>query len=359
MEIEDLPEWLVRNAGPIIRYRTLVDIIEEQDVGRVGRALRDLNNSSDVKKWLSFLQPNTKFQAVHVGKPEAYENTMGNLVQLGLRAGLQPFDNKTLPFRVWLSENFDVPSGVAHAVFHRTIVASFLAYAGYDAVESVIQFLYSRLDALYKFARAPNYDEIYVNREEFGLPNHPSLKHHQIINPELQPDKEFQLPWIHDIRGLGSLESIMNTEKLRVQLERIVEMILTERYQSLPPSYGVAWYGDRYYVVGWAVTLPGYRKHSEGRCFAELLLNLEMFAPFKRARESKWFKDNMEYLEQFRTSKGTYLFPRSWLLEKMDGYWVGGAYMGYDERDRGEKCIEYESTFRALLIKKRAGLILS
>ncbi|TFG26887.1 hypothetical protein EU527_19235, partial [Candidatus Thorarchaeota archaeon] len=123
MDDYDVASWLLQNAGSCIRFRTLVDILQEQDVGIVSRALRDMLASSEVTRWLTNLTPKFDINSLHSSRTEAFENVMGKLVQLGLRAGLQPFDNKTLPFRVWLSENVKEIPHVPHAVFLRTIVA--------------------------------------------------------------------------------------------------------------------------------------------------------------------------------------------------------------------------------------------
>ncbi|MBE0525474.1 MAG: hypothetical protein IH631_00925, partial [Candidatus Thorarchaeota archaeon] len=135
MDSYDIAQWLLRNAGPSIRFRTLVDILNEQDVGVIGHALNEMLQSPDVSKWIEHLTPQFDFNSIHSSRIDAFENVMGKLVQLGLRAGLQPFDSKTLPFRVWLSENLEAAPEKPHAIFLRTIIASFLAYAGYGSTQ--------------------------------------------------------------------------------------------------------------------------------------------------------------------------------------------------------------------------------
>ncbi|MFW9959165.1 MAG: hypothetical protein ACFFCT_13925 [Candidatus Odinarchaeota archaeon] len=354
MNSNDLAQWLLQNAGPCIRFRTLVEILHEQDVSRVSQALQELLGSPEVVEWTSRLNPQFDINSIHSGKPNAFENVIGKLVQLGLRAGLQPFDNKTLPFRVWLSENVEVYPETPHAVFLRTIIAAFLAFAGYDSIDPVMTQMTKRLQALYLFAKDPDFASVFVDKSETnGFPE--GSENHQLVNPELYQDQQFMLPWIHDIRGLSSCIDILSKQSYVSKTEKIVEMILTSEYQSLPSIYGLAKYGKRYYVLGWAVHLPGYSAKPEGRSFAELLLTLEVMGKFPVARKSPWFVNSIEYLESFRTEYGTYIFPSSWLPEKQTGYWVGGLRMGYDERKSYPKAIECESTFRMLKIKQIAG----
>jgi len=350
MNNHDLIQWLLQNAGACIRFRTLVDILQEQDVGVVSRALDDMLQGSQVREWISRLAPEFTINSLHSGRENAFENVMGKLVQLGLRAGLQPFDNKTLPFRVWLTENVGVIPERPHAIFLKTVVASFLAYAGYGTTSPVMKQMKQRLDTLYEFARDPDFATIFVDKAEFkGLPK--NSKNHELVNPILYREQRFRLPWVHDIRGLANSKFIFENDVLRDRLDAIIEMILTPEYQNLPRSYGLAKYDKGYYVMGWAVHLPGYTSRPEERNFAELLLTLEFMAKIPAARESLWFKDMMTYLESFKTDIGTYRFPKSWLPEKSEGYWVKGLHMAYDERS-SPNAVECESTFWILLIKR-------
>jgi hypothetical protein len=354
MASQDLTQWLLHNAGPTIRFRTIVELLQEQDVGLVSKALKDMLESPEVMDCVNRLVPQFDTNSIHSGNADAFENVIGKLVQLGLRAGLQPFDNKTLAFRVWLTENVGIYPETPHAVFLRTIIASFLAYAGYDTTSPVKAQMMKRLNALYEFAKQPDFSNVFVDKAGFkGLPK--GSENHKLVNPDLYQDQQFMLPWVHDIRGLSCCSEMLSNQNHRAKLDKIIEMILTSEYQNLPWSYGLAKYGERYYVLGWATHLPGYSSKPEGRSFAELLLTLEFMGRFAVARKSQWFLNSMEYLESFRTDDGTYVFPQSWLPEKQTGYWVGGLRMGFDDRKSYPKAIECESTFRMLKIKQIAS----
>ncbi|UCH03765.1 MAG: hypothetical protein JSW05_09220, partial [Candidatus Thorarchaeota archaeon] len=140
----DPAHWLLNNAGPVIRFRTMVEILEEQDVSKISQVLNDLLESVVVKTWLSKLRPPFDMKMIHSSSPDAFENVMGKLGSLGLRAGLQPFDGMTFPFRVWLSEGNEPEVGHPFREFLRTIVASFLAYTGYHDTKPVHDFLIKR-----------------------------------------------------------------------------------------------------------------------------------------------------------------------------------------------------------------------
>jgi hypothetical protein len=82
------------------------------------------------------------------------------------------------------------------------------------------------------------------------------------------------------------------------------------------------------------------------------VFRLEQLAHFEAARRHPWIKANLEYLEQFNTADGTYLFPRDCLPEKPAAYRVAGGKMALEDNPRNNKALEIESTFRIAKIKK-------
>ncbi|MHA2066000.1 MAG: hypothetical protein ACXABY_16635 [Candidatus Thorarchaeota archaeon] len=350
MSRSDLAWWLVDNAGPVIRFRTMVEILRETDIGIVSRALDNLFNSPIVKKWLENLTPRMGFHSFHSSMPDAYENAMGKLVQLGLHAGLQPFDSKTLPFRAWLSDRVEVASNEDDGPwrgFSKPLVASYLAYAGYDDTVPVKTTMLERLRISLQFVDTVDFDDFYVE----------GAKQKWLVSPRFYRDLEQGLPYIHDIRGLASSKWIFEDNEYSRMVERVVGKILSPEYQGLRPGYGYLEYGNRTYAIGWSVHVPGFSSAPSENEMSRLLLCLEMLAPFTSARESVWFKTSMDLLEETIIDEGHYRFPRKWLPEKQSGYWVGAHYMALEDERRKQSAIDHESSFRALRIKHLAGLL--
>ena len=50
-------------------------------------------------------------------------------------------------------------------------------------------------------------------------------------------------------------------------------------------------------------------------------------------------------MEGFWTDKGTYRFPREYLQENNNEYWIGSSHMGLEENRRTNLALELESTF--------------
>ena len=158
--------------------------------------------------------------------------------------------------------------------------------------------LVERLEATYSFAKDPDFTDVYVGKKgNDGL-----------INPRLYPEQQFVLPWIHDILGFGSSDQILSDPELREKAETVVSMVLKPEYQELQPGYGLVKYKDREYKSGWSVHLPGFDSKPSDVSMSNVLLTLQIMAPFRSARENVWFKQMMNRLEDCLTEHGTYQF---------------------------------------------------
>ncbi|MHA1907340.1 MAG: hypothetical protein ACW98Y_08605 [Candidatus Thorarchaeota archaeon] len=349
MKDKDLAWWLVENAGPVIRYRTLREILEVHDLELISNALEQLFESKFVQKWLERLVPRMGFHSFHSSDPYAFENAVGKLVQLGLHAGLQQFDIKTIQFRTWLAES--VNKGELEDVgqwngFSELLLACFLAYAGYDDISPVKSVTLERLNIAKAFTENFNPDVIYVKdaRKEW------------LVQPRFYTNVKNGLPLVHDVRGFASSKWLLEDDRLRNMAEELVSVILTPEYQNLKHGYGYLKHGSRYYSIGWSVHVPNFLTPVVPNEMSKLLLSLEMMASFQTARTSKWFTRSMTILDETLTEEEYYRFPSTWLPEKPSGYWDGGHYMALEDDRRKHAALDYESTFRILLIRKRAGL---
>ena len=81
-------EWLLQNAGSIIRYRTITELVKESDENKIEPLRNKLLSDGLVQFWLDHLVPNFDKNVMHSGKSEAFENAMGKLYEFGLRKGL-------------------------------------------------------------------------------------------------------------------------------------------------------------------------------------------------------------------------------------------------------------------------------
>ena len=86
-------EWLLDNAGPIIRWRLSRDF-ELETVESPDALLGLVLQTDEVQRWLGNLGGKT----IHGSKDTHAENAMAKLVEYGLRAGIPEFDSKMLSY---------------------------------------------------------------------------------------------------------------------------------------------------------------------------------------------------------------------------------------------------------------------
>jgi hypothetical protein len=169
---------------------------------------------------------------------------------------------------------------------------------------------------------------------------------------------ELQFPTIYDIYALANYPVHLQSEDFRQKMDAVIEYVLHPSCQTFPVGYGLMRAGKRkYYAIGWSVHLPRYPNVEEKVNENMLVQRLVFMSSFRAARNHPWFRENIEWLESYRTDQGTYMFPRSYLQERPNGYWVTSAYMGLEENRRQKIAIELESTFWMLKIKKNAEFL--
>jgi hypothetical protein len=359
----DLIKWLLENGGPIIRYKTVTELATDQTNFNMKKLRSDLLKSEIVQKWLQ-LKPVSKLLGIytlHHSRSSVYENLMNKLTQLGLNSTFEAYDN-------FAQESLEIlrtlvnPNGIFFKQFCISLILSFLCRSGYENEELVRQALDRRFDALKDFVQLKNLD-FYVDPSEF--PRLPKIRRHDIVNPNLYSDGKSRFPFIHDIWAFsGILKSKFYQDKTEL-IENIIKRILTKEYQNLKKGYGIVVESPtKAYGMGWSVHMPFFLnlnqldfsatslKMIENSTPSHFLQRIYLMSHFPSARQSSWFTTCMENLEDYKTDKGTYILPKSCLLERPSGYWVLGAYMGLGENRRIKKWAELESTFWMMKIKR-------
>ncbi len=367
--MQDIIKWLLSESGPVIQYRTAVELAGD-------RALSDYNSlltallQTEKTRWLleqmDHFGPITQvdirvLNALHGVKPTCLENIIPRLLERGLRTGIAVFDEKMERFRQYVDNSLvhralDNPQHPTveggRAVFIATMLASYFLRGGYN-YSDITQFVLYRLELLSPLAAERNYDIHLSGAELVGLPKQWQGK--PIIRPDMAPMSGTKpLPLIHDLYAFAYLPVDCLTDQIRRQLNDIVTYVTDERYRAFPPGYGYLWSNANRrtcYACGWNLDLPdldSFNPYDQRK----IIQRLELLAHFPAARQSAWFQKGMQLLETYRTEQGTYCFPSTFLLEMKTGYYVGGEYMGLEDNRRKTKTLELESTFRMLFLKK-------
>ncbi len=368
-ETFDLIKWLLDEGGPVIRYRTLVELAGQgmpTDYESALNAVLQTEKTQWLLEQLDHFGPLTYvdirvLNALHGMKPTCLENVIPRLLERGLRAGIPVFDEKMARFRQYVDnplahQALDNPAHATveggRAVFIATVLASYFMRGGY-AYDEVMQFVQRRVVSLSRLAAQKTYDIHLTEAQLTGLPKQWAGK--PIINPDMAPTSgTTPLPLIHDLFAFAYLPAECFTDSMRRQLDDIVAYVTDERYRGFPPGYGYLWSEANRrtcYGCGWNLDLPDLYTDNPYQ-HRKIVQRLELLAHFPAARQSAWFQEGMRLLETYRTARGAYCFPATFLAEMKTGYYVGGEYMGLEDNRGAAKTLELESTFRMLLLKK-------
>jgi hypothetical protein len=80
---------------------------------------------------------------------------------------------------------------------------------------------------------------------------------------------------------------------------------------------------------------------------------MDFMSRFNSAQKSKWFADCLNHLNQFKTEKGTYIFPKEYLHTKyIDKAFLNGMNMSLKRNERELLKREIVSTMKMFEIYK-------
>ena len=360
MTDSELVEWLMANAGPVIRYRTVRELHGNYHVH--DDLISELLNEGFIKALLVKLDAfgplssidRFTFNAIHNGT--GLQAHVWKLLEFGLGKDIEPFDRRMQVFgnyveNKWVQAVWDHPAGFDvkdnWAIFIAVLLSSYLIRAGYE-YEALINFVKRRIDLLHRNASEKVFD-IHLNSEELAkLPKRPKIwSNKPVIRPEYDPGgRQTPLPLIHDMSMLAYLPEDIVDGELKRKVSRIVEYVLTPSFQSLEEGYGLLWSKDkrRFHGMGSKPELPCFHSFDDQKEQISLIYYLDIMSQFEEARESVWFQNSMQYLETYKTEDGTYDFPKFLLMK---------GWMELGENRRRRNALEIESTFRMVLLKKR------
>lgn len=348
-----LIDWLLENAGEVIKYRISREFTDKNVSYDFERMQTELLKNTDVQLWLKNLKPQIplKMNLIHGSFDWQFENSMLKVIRLGLHAGIPQVDEIVKCYINYL-EIESVKTENKRELFNSIIVAGMLLAAGYtDGI--VNDFMNNSLDSLSEFTDNKNY-HIYVE----GRENYKRIPKIWINSPIIAPQllKEYGLcyPMVYDLIGLSGMYSIADGST-NEKVDSVIKYILCDDFHNnIKDGYGIVVVGDgRYHSMGWDPKLPGYFDVSDYAKISphKLLFFADILSKYPVAVKSRWYSDVITHLEQFKTEMGTYCFPKEYLREKA-GYAVQGFHLGLGENKRKKTWCEVESTFIMLKLKK-------
>jgi len=343
-------DWLIENAGPIIRYRVLNEIKLKGTNLKQDQLLADMLSCGEVQKWMHLL---AESKHIHGSDDYAMENSLAKLTAYGLTSDFCEISKLVESvYKRKFSNVVESDSGYQGILFPFFVALKHFNHKG------VLSYALARLDTIYAFAsesqtdadnREDISDWILSEQEKLAL-RIPRQWHDKTV---WRPEISNLLPNCYDYYLFSFLDG--HQEKRAA----VLRFVHTPQFQKLCEqrefrrSYG--WNAEKRYCWStWEMPyMHGYHGFDSAK-FAgnKFLLYMDLTSRFPQANTLAWFQNGLRYLENFRTEAGRYRFPTSFLPERKNGYYLyTGARMRLGEK--GSLGIETESTFRMELMKSR------
>jgi hypothetical protein len=364
-------QWLLENGGPAIRLRAS-SLHEpwksETDADSCVSALLDIDEVQTLLNYFDAFQASVNDirplrHIVHYYKDTCIDNFFPLVVALGLRAGFSIFEEKMKPVKDTFKHIYTQRRESAHCYNYTIMLHMFFTMSG-CLFSEVVESLENRLDALYPAAAKYIYD---IYQDERKLPKKPKMwADVGVLKDEMNPWKitaESPLPTVYDIWAFAYYtKGCADPEKMR-KINGIIAYILTPEFQNLREGYGLLWVKDlrRYHACGWNPVLPPL--DHEGNLTQEkpyhtyVLDSLDFISHFKAAQESEWLHRCLRHFEQFKTDKGTYIFPKEYLHKRyIDKAFLNEHNLSLKRNERETMKRELVSTMKMAEIHRRLAL---
>lgn len=333
-------DWLYENGGPAIRLRLRLRNLNRNSTTEVENIVTELWQMDEVQKYLNYL----KGFNIKAGDKKALEHLIhyyGDmcidkffpvLMDFGFRSGIREFDQLLLPaerlFMDLQAEDYD------YSFFYRLMLHRVFFITGFVRQE-MIESMKNRINALHIAAKEKRYD---IFQDKSKLPKPPKQwSNHGIMKDEMNPFSEearIPLPTIYDISAIAYFQQYNKDPIIQGKIDDIIDYILTREFQAFPEGYGLLWVKERriYHACGWNPMLPVYDDYKRpGHIGSYAILNyLTMMSYYKSAVKSEWFIHGMDEIDQFKTQRETYLFPKEYLSKKCSAPGFESDFIGFN-----------------------------
>jgi hypothetical protein len=329
-EVDMAIEWLIVNAGPVIRYRTQVELLNKDKHKLSQNYMDDILALPQTQKRLTLLR-NLDFSKVHGSNNMYLENVLPMLSDFGLNYEIDAFKSAVI--------NVSNVSDIVYSKEYDKIIGyPFLLRSGFPIV-GMIEFITERVNTIYDYTKNKDF-AIYDNIE-----NHKSMpkvfRNRPIIKPDIAYGSMCRLPLIYDIVAFAEIYDHVSFE-IQAKIDNIIEYIIAPEYDIVVDVYGILVAPSRrYYSMGWDCKKPFNDNQNYSHQNIHRLL---LYSRFSVARKSSWFQNAIDYLMQYKTENGTHIFPKNYLQE-INSNWVLGSRMSLAENRRSKQYLEVESTF--------------
>lgn len=358
--------WLLDNGGPAIKLNLMNEGLIEKNVYDAEELVNELMKIEKVKTVLTYFDRfkdfksmplNTLYANIHNCYEYCFEMFMPFLIRLGFKSGMPVLDEKI----EIMCQVYRYLSSLRQGYWEQIVML--LMEAGYY-YEDMLELMANKfLDKSYATAKGKYFDIYETDPSKIRWSKLPDIWKDKPITKEMHVHdfeaSEFPLPTIYHIRYMIEIYKYVEEKSIKDKIDTVIKYILHPEYQKLRGDYGYGWFFNKsYYASSPGVSLPFY----EDKIFdGGYKNNLEMMSHIPLASHTEWFRNSINFLEQYKTKQGTYMLPENCFynvfVRPANSTVVYSAFISKDVKmkagDKRSFAIELLSTFYVLLLKYR------
>jgi hypothetical protein len=333
-------KWLMENAGAVVRYRVQTELMDINEKAQLQNYVDAVLALEQTQKRMNFLK-NLDYNRVHGSDCTFLENILPILSDFGLHYGIDAFRNT-------IRDNLDVKKIVKEYSNYNKIISYPFLLRSKIPIYGLLNFAMGRINTIYDFTQHMDFNLYDETANHKGVPK-PFLDR-PIIKPKIAHGDMCRLPLIYDIVTMAEVYHRVPSET-QAKIDNIISYILSPGYDAVVPGYGILSAPARkYYSMGWDCKKPF--NDSQDYSYPNIH-RLLLYSCFPAAVKNMWFLNAINYLMQYKTANGTFIFPKEYLNES-DSNWVLGSHMSLAENRRKKQYAEIESTFYMLKLIKNS-----
>lgn len=304
-------QWLIANGGPAIKLRMMNEGLIEKDAYDVEKLIDELLQIEKVRTAFTYFDKfkeyksiplNTLYSFIHNCYEDCYEMFMPFLVNHGFKAGMPVFDEKV----GYMREVYQYLMTLGGA-YVGPIVMYMLEAGYYD--DDMLDYMKRFLDKIYNTARQQCFDIYETDSSKIRYSKLPKEWKDKPILKDIHVNGELTVPTIYHVRYIIDIYKYVDDKEIKEKIDTVIKYILHPQYQKLRGDYGYGWfYNKAYYACSSGVSLPLYEGNNFGKTVFELMSNSPI------ALGTEWFRKCMDFLEQYKTERGTYIFPEDFYI---------------------------------------------
>jgi len=321
-------QWLTENGGAAIKLRLIKEGLISQDSYDINELADEILQNEKIKNAITYFDkfidypeklgdtPYRKYfrenrDPVHGCFEDCLEMYMPFLIRLGFMKGVKVLDGKI----VYLQDAYkafnrqDAQNNTAPML--GIIITTYLLWSGYyfDDIEKIMT---DRLNVVHKVTTIDSFE--YYEKDINKIRSPKRWMNNLILKDEFNPyyiNAGYSLPIIYDIGLMLEIYKFIKDENVKDKIDDVMRFILNPQYQKIRGNYGWIWsFNEKtYHACGPGICLPLFESDELNGGEWSFLNILEMMSLSPVMCKSKWFNKCMNYLEQYKTENGTYLYP--------------------------------------------------